>query len=623
MRTPEEIANLLQERRNRDSPVIAAGLEMLRAYNGEMVVPLPELDAVEKPAQANLVAQAIDQTGMRIGSTMPVPIWTPDRQGIKAAENRARKKRDITLGWWNEDHRHDEDNRVPMSLRLRRRGRYMLAYGHSPVRIYPRLDGQPMWQTRDPLTSYPADGLDPDDLVPPDCIFVYKRPRRWLERNYPDLYARLSKADTTQSFEIVEYVDHEQCRMFVCGDNKPAESSGYSYGSTSGGYSGTSMYETMSYYPNRTDAPLVTDPARVTLGRRMGAYDGMLGMMMLQAKVMALSVIGMQRGIFPETWLVANENSQVKIVKHADPMAGIIGEAKGATLQQVRQDASPMAGVMVDRLAGAQREEGPVPSEWSGISGPNVRTGRRGEQIMGAAVDYVIQEAQALFERSIEAEDRMAIKVVKAWSGSRTFSMNVRGRGKVMFTPDLDFDDDTHEVRYAYSGADANGQTIRIGQMLGEELISRQTAMEQTPEIRDPEAEMDRIKYEQLERATWASVQQMASDPNAPLTPMDFARLAQLVYTDKANVWDALTTVHEEAQQRQMAAAQAQAAQQPPGAEQMPGVNPAALLRPEAMAALPAPGQGVTNMAELMSKLRRPNMALPMEQGAALPAGPA
>lgn len=592
---PSDVHALLHDRKKHDAPAIARAIEVRDVYNGDMVVPLPELNTNERVAVANLLQQAIDQTGMRIASVMPEMIWPALRPGIKASEKKARDRRNVAISW------HDTNT---MELKLRRRARYLLGYGRAPVWIRPGTEGTPTWHLRDPLGSYPAPCLDPDQIVPPDAIFTFKRGREWLVKNYPQQMTQLRTHESSRTFEVVEYVDDRQCLTYVVGDIDP--------GSNSYGYSGGTDYSILHDYDNRAGVPLVVDPARITLDRRLGAYDGMVGMYQLQAKMQALSVIGMQRGIFPETWFIAGQSGG-KIIKRADPFHGVIGEAEMGTITNVQMQPSFMGQQVIDRMAGEQRIDGGMPAEYSGLSSTNVRTGQRGAMVMSAAIDFFIQEAQVLFERSLEAENMIAVATQKAYAGNHTYSLYVKGIGKLVYTPNDTFETDIHEVKYPYAGADANGQEIRDGQKLGLETISRRTVMEHDPAIRDVEQELARISSEGLRKSFLNMLDQMVQDPNSPLLGSDIAQIYQGLASGVDEPWDVYQKVHEAAQARQ--------APSPDMAGMQPGLDAPAGARPELAGGVAAPSSSLANLSSLFQKTRVPQKALPAERAPVAAAG--
>ena len=77
MKSPEEIVGLLRERESNLEPSLARMRRVRAAYDGDIVVPLPELDDHEQVAVANLLAQGLDQTAMRIASVMPDVVMPP------------------------------------------------------------------------------------------------------------------------------------------------------------------------------------------------------------------------------------------------------------------------------------------------------------------------------------------------------------------------------------------------------------------------------------------------------------------------------------------------------------------------------------------------------------------
>ncbi len=132
MKSPEEIVGLLRERESNLEPSFARMRRVRAAYDGDIVVPLPELDDNEQVAVANLLAQGLDQTAMRIASVMPDVVMPPTKDDQKQAEKRASTRRRAVLGWW-------QHNR--MDIKLSKRARHMLGYASSPVSL--RYDRRP------------------------------------------------------------------------------------------------------------------------------------------------------------------------------------------------------------------------------------------------------------------------------------------------------------------------------------------------------------------------------------------------------------------------------------------------------------------------------------------------
>ena len=105
--------------------------------NGDVVIPLSELDRNARTNVANLLVQGLDQTSMRIASTMPMPFFPPIKQGNIDSQEMARLRKKIILSYWD----HNK-----MNLKMRRRARHFLAYSSSPVMLRPDFRKlQPTW----------------------------------------------------------------------------------------------------------------------------------------------------------------------------------------------------------------------------------------------------------------------------------------------------------------------------------------------------------------------------------------------------------------------------------------------------------------------------------------------
>lgn len=591
MKTAEQILDLLDRRRDKRGTVLGQMERIKQAYNGDLVYPLPELDADEKQMVANLVQSGIDQTAMRIASTTPNLFYPPSRSG-KAAADRARKKRDVNLGWW-------ERNRY--NLKSRRRARWLLGYATAPVYVGPGGDREPLWRLVNPLSCFPAPSLDPDDLVPPDCISVYTRSRAWLTRAYPEAMARLRKGAEIV-YEVIEYVDSEETVWVVRGAKPDPNAAPHSDGS--------SAVETLVRTPNKANRPLVVVPGRITLDRPMGQYDGAIGMMHTKSMMMALAVIAQKRAIFPESWVYTQQGSP-NIVQDSEPMSGQVGIIENGQITYVKPEASMFTTNMLDRLEYEMRQDSATPSQYGGNNPTNVRTGRAGAQLLEAVIDFPIQEAQEVLEASAEEENRIAIAVAKAYQ-HQPVSMYVKGRGEVTYLPRDTFDTDVHEVHYPLPGADARGMEIAVGQKIGMGTMSKQTAMEIDPSVRDVESELDRIRSEKVDDAFMASIQTLAQNPEGPWQPEDFARFTELVRSDRKEPYEAAQTVITEVKERQLAQAQAQAAE----VEQMPGLaQPGQPGAPVPAIGEPEPALG--NLSRALANLRLPQMRVPGEQAVA------
>jgi hypothetical protein len=586
---PQEVLGLLKEWQADSGAWRQDATENRDVYNGTFVVPLPELDDNEKVAVANLLAQGLDGMAMRTTSVAPSPVYFPDRIGFKEHDRTARERRAVTKELW-------ELNDV--QSKRRRRARWWFGYGNAPVALYPDgKSGLPRWRLLDPLRTYAEPCTDPDDMVPPRVIYDYERSASWLKREYPDAYSRLRKAKEATKFQMVEYNSAEEILLFVVGSGIPAYDQGR-------------PYEILHRYENITETPWCVIPSRIGLDVVKGQFDGMVGMYQLQAKLMALYVIAVQRGIFQDLWLENQTPLEpAQVITHADGMRGVVGKTQGGRINAVQMNPGVLTPSLLDRLEYAERQESGTPPEFGGQSGTNIRTGRRGDSVLSAAIDFRIQEAQEVFSKSQEREDKIAIKIMKAYSGRRTFSMYSKGLGEITFKPNELFTSDRHEVRYPYAGADANTLDLRLAQKIGTETLSHMSAMELDPMIDDAEGEMDRIRAERIDAAFMAMIMGMVQDPASPLLPSDVAKMTRLVKQDKMEVEEAFEEVHTEAQERQAEAAQA--APQMPGMPADPNAQPGLdAAMSERMGSIASPDTDLQNLNFMLGNIR--NSARPV-----------
>jgi hypothetical protein len=569
--TCEQIMELYEDRQKARGPVINRMERVMAQYNGDIVVPIPEMDKDSGLYVANLLQNGVDQYGSRIASVMPELECPPVNDRTEKARNAADLRKRANLSWW-------EASKVP--VQLRRRARWLVAYACAPVAIRPDFDnGIPKWEPRNPLTCYPAPQVDPDDPRPDDVIFAVLRPLGWLRRRYPAeaaaLYPRDVKADTMVT--LLEYDSPDQFSLVACG------AANYYQPNVRNTYAKSQMLATQ---PNEMGLSMSLVPGRVTLDRPVGQFDGILGMMNMQAKLMALEVMAVQRGVFPDMYLESRDpNQPAKIVSGPHPgWSGKINEIHGGTVRYESIQPGFQTNQAIDRIERAARIDSGTSPEFGGESSTNIRTGRRGDAVFSAQVEFPLQEAQHMLASSMEEENRSATRMAKTLFGDRTISVYVKWRGakgSVTYTPS-EFDSEYTTVTYPMAGTDVANLTIGLGQLTGTEMMSKSTGRRLHPWIDDPEFEADQIKSEGMEAATLQGLMAKIADGTVPIS--DAARINELIVEPNVPPYKAIMQAQEEAQTRQ--AAMAPGPGTPPGAE---GVDP---LSPAAQPGLALPGQG-------------------------------
>lgn len=567
MRTPDEIVALWEQAKKDEDPVKAMNRQILAAYQGEIALPLPEMDRNDVPAVVNTFVQGVDSYGNRGSASLPDPFFAPQRPGMKKWEEAARTQRHVALAWWE----HNRLRRV-----LAQRYRWYFAYGSTPVVVkWDAKRKMPCFEEINPMDLFTSSRTSAQDITPSWAIIAFQRDRGWLRRSYPDVYATMRHerdAPMSDRFQLLEYHDSEQRTTLVVG-RPPA------FDEPIWGHEAKEV-RLLDTAPNRTDLCAVVNPSRTALGRTMGQFDGMLGPYVTRAMLTSLGIIATKRGIFADKWFVGRGNETPNIITQADGLRGTIGVVSGADLQESQTNPGYMTNPMIDRLEAAERATGGVPVELGGESGSNIRTGRRGAQLLGSAVDFPLKDAQESIAESGEEELVRATALDKLHGGSaaKTIYMSWKGAaGRIDYTPNDLWQNALPSVSYAYAGTDPDNMVISNGQRVGMGVMSKRTFMENDPMVSDAELEMDRVTAEGLEAAFLSSIQTQAANPEGPYKPNDFAEIVDLVLTNKASLPEAVQKVNARIQKEQ-AEAQQPAPPDPamrgmPAPEQMPGMG--------------------------------------------------
>jgi hypothetical protein len=333
----------------------------------------------------------------------------------------------------------------------------------------------------------------------------------------------------------------------------------------------------------------------------------MIGMYYQQAKLMALEVIAVEKGIFPDTYLVSRPGEVGRFLDGPhDGRTGMVNIIAGGDIRDVQAQPGYLTNPTIDRLERNQRVTAGIPQEFGGESGSNIRTGRRGDAVLSAVIDYPVAEAQEAFAYSLQEENKIAIALAKAWDGDtpRTLFIGTGNATKpVTYIANKTFETDEHIVSYPAAGSDLNSLIIGIGQRVGLGIMSKETAATLDPYIDNPETEHDAIIAEGLEQALMAGIQQQTSSGAIP--PLVISKVMKLVRDDKMELAEAFNKVTEDAmaekdQEEMSATPQGLAADATIAAMAGPQAG-----GPGAPAAVQGPNPSQQNLGALLSTLRR------------------
>ena len=607
------VLSLYKQRRNFYGPLHQKMRMIQSIYNGTMEVPLPDMENNTLPSTPNLLAAGVDQMAGRITSVIPSVTFSSEKPGVRKFDRRAQNASRTITGWWQQD-------RVP--LKMKQRGRHQIAYGMSPVTLrWDNKNKRPTWQIRHPLETLPSTDVIPGQMTPNDALFAYRRSVGWLRANgYGDRVFALTgdyNMPNDASILLLEYVDADTTHLIAAG-YKSADP--YTHMDEMELTGDTLKGVTLEWYENRTNGlcPVVV-PMRITLDTAAGQFDNMIGMYYQQAKLMALEVIAVEKGIFPDTYLVSRPGEVGRFLDGPhDGRTGMVNIIAGGDIREVQSQPGYLTNPTIDRLERNQRVTAGIPAEFGGESGGNIRTGRRGDAVLSAVIDYPVAEAQETFAYSLQEENKVAMELAKAWDGNKERTIFV-GTGNssrpVTYVANETFETTEHVVSYPASGTDINSLIIGIGQRVGLGIMSKQTAATLDPYIDNPEVEHDAIIAEGLEQALVSGLQQQAASGQIP--PVTVAKIMRLVADDKMELAEALDKVTQEALEEQQA--KEQAAQADMGAMSPDMASADQTVRAMAGPQSPIPGDqampGMAALGDMLGQLRRPAMTVQPMRG--------
>jgi hypothetical protein len=171
--TDDEILALLEEAKKQQHPMVQMAQKVLQVYEGDIVLPMAEVDKVSEPAVANLTFSGVDAMGQAIGSQVPQNFF-PQRGDTGQARKVARQKKDLVGYWWDES---------MVEIQLPQWGRFYAAYGAAYLMVKPHMKkGCPEYVGLDPLRTFPSG----TDVCCEFALTLRKQTRRWVAKRYPD-----------------------------------------------------------------------------------------------------------------------------------------------------------------------------------------------------------------------------------------------------------------------------------------------------------------------------------------------------------------------------------------------------------------------------------------------------
>ena len=606
-----EIRELLVSMMNDQGPIIVKMREILHRYDGEWVIPVPEVPT--EPKMPNLmpalVGEAVDFLAQRASSVRPMV----DCPAIDPMKDRGARSKEYASIRRKALHATYDDSM--WTLGRRRFFRHLSAYHAGSLFVQPDfLHGIPRIQARDPLSTY-AEPQAAEELRPPHYVgFVTRFSGEYLCRRFPRVHRSnggpVTGYNNDELWDIVEWVDEEQIVYGLLG---PVNGNGrHIVDNYQNNWGNAPSMPLSRSFDNKAGMVTGVVPHNVSLGRIASRIGSLLGNIDLQAKMTALNVVAMERAVFPDVYALGTQTGTPSVVggvwKDGRTME-INLLADTSQVGMLRQTPDPAIMNQIAQLERNVRVSTGLVPQAGGETYGALRTGRGIDALAGMALDPKIQEMHEIDEVWMRHLNKSIFGCYKGYFGDKQFSMHSgwpTDRGLVEFTPSKHFEIDHNTVTYSTPGADITQVTQILGSLQGTGAISRRSFRERHPWIGDPEQEGLITDEETFEDALKQTLLQQLQAGQLPIGVLTLIRKAM---QDGKDIFDAYDWAQEEAQKRQ-----ATAAPPPPEGmiappEAMPGLEagPMALQQPMPEEPMPtAPIEtfdNVANMRELMSQM--------------------
>lgn len=594
-----DIVNEMWQRRQRDSYLLRQMIEARDRYNGDVIIPMPDVDGepVLGSLAPQIVADGIDHNAMRAASVIPAIACPALGPKPSAKENASVRRRALYANWhWN-----------GMELILYRYFRHYIGYGTASVVVVPDFEEErARIELRDPLTSYPELRAPEDFRSPLNVGFVFGRSEDWLFRAYPEARSKLKSVGQAMLWDMVEWIDEDDIVMGVLGPrNAYSLHDDRVYGS---GASPSQNSMELRRWPNRAGIVPCAVPRRATLDRIMGQLTHVFPTIDLLDRMTALEAIQAERGTFPDMVIMGKRTAiptlhggRWKDGREGEP--NIVLDADGVQLLNTNVSQSTMA--VIQNLERTARTSGGVLTQFGGETSGAYRTGRALDTLAGFSVDPRVMEAQKFAARALETVNKAVMAVENGYWPDKKYTVYSGWSGDmelVKYSPERHFITCENAVTYALPGTDISQATVALTQLVGGGLMSRDTARVSHPMIADAALEEKAVVRERIEEAMLVAFLQQATTGALPL--IDLVTIDE-TFQLTGSMIEAVKKADAEARARQ-------AAETPPppdGMAQAPEAQPGLAMPGQGAEGQLAPGPGLPpqqRMQQLLAALQAP-----------------
>jgi len=589
-----DIQNIMVQRRSQDAHLIRRMVEIRDRYNGDMVVPMPDVVGAPDlpPLMPQLIYDGIENTALRASSTMPIIECPPHRRTVEATKA-ANVRRRALYGRWYQNQ---------LTLKMRRAYRHMVGYGTLAMVVMPdHRKHCAKIELRDPLTAYPEVRTTDDIRCAENVGFVYGKSAEWIRETFRSARDLIDQNQEHQLWDMVEWVDEDEIVIGVLGPRDLIlNPSGID----------TAQYAMEIYRePNRAGITPAVVPRRITLDRLIGQMHGIVPIVDWQARLFALEVIAAEKSVFPDT-VIFSDNQMPAIIADNEWKDGRTGDvnliSNARDVRMINTAPSQATDNVLDRLERAGRHAGGVSAQFSGEMTGSIRSGRVASSIAELSIDPRIQELQEIMSYALAEINTAVCEVEKGYFGNKklcVYSGWAGDDGLVEYTPKAAFEHNESVVFYPMPGTDITQTNVALSQLVAGGMMSKTSSRRKHPFIDDAESEERRILVEQFEQAIIASAQQQIAGGGLPIIDAIAIRNKLAKGMD---LGEAIIEADEEARARQAAEVQV-----PPEGMALPPEQMAGLATPgqgaEALAPAPPiapPPEGVDNLAQMLNAIR-------------------
>lgn len=578
MYTWSQILAIITQRRSQDSSLIRAMINIRDRYNGDVVVPLPDVSGdPQLPMVAmQAISDGVDNTAMQAASSR-AGIFTPALTDSALSRRRADDRRRALYSTWHFSQLGD--------VHMYRAYRHLCGYGTNAfVVLNDSVAGRARVEVRDPLSAYPELRAPEDLRNPTNCGFVYGRSREWLIAHYPESeeYFRNAPGHNWDTlWDVVEWIDEEDVVLGILGPRLPA------YGPVDTRNIGYYGYE-LRRWENKAGMCPVVAPRRVTLDRIQGQLTKIIPTLDLLQRLTALDVAAAERAIFPDMVAIGRGPTPPQLISGPwrDGRTGQVNIMTEGDVKLLQGAPGPLTQPVLDRIERVIRATGSVSPFYSGENTGSLRTGKAIDTMGSFSIDPRVEELQKIMARALTSLNTAIAAVEKGYFGNRKitgYSGFASDTTLIEYTPNDIYQDiplngvdpsRLSVVEYDFPGQNVSEATVTVGQLVGADLISRHTARVKHPYVGDADFEEEQVVKEKVQEAVLTGFLQQTSAGTLPLP--DAVKVLDELSKGKG-LLEAINSAQEAAQARQASVPEA------------PGTGGPA---PSAMPGLSTPGMG-------------------------------